>query len=47
MNKVILMEQFQDKQVGEEFPYVRNGHSGYQVKWHEDILSQLQELAVN
>lgn len=29
------------EEYGEEFPYVRNGHSGYQIKWNEDILSQI------
>lgn len=27
---------------GEEMLYTRNGHSGYQVRWHEDILDVLK-----
>lgn len=26
---------------GEEFPYVKNGHSGYQIRWSESVLSKL------
>jgi hypothetical protein len=31
------------KAYGEEFPYVRNGHSGYQIRWSEAVLAKLQE----
>ncbi|MBB6694371.1 hypothetical protein H7B90_23525 [Cohnella xylanilytica] len=30
------------KKYGEEFPFVRNGHSGYQIKWSEDVLELIQ-----
>jgi phage anti-repressor protein len=30
------------KSYGEEIPYTRNGHSGYQVQWNESVLSVLQ-----
>jgi prophage antirepressor-like protein len=32
------------KQYGEEFPFVRNGHSGYQIRWNEEILRMLPEV---
>lgn len=31
------------KDYGEEFPYERNGHCGYQIKWNESVLSILLE----
>lgn len=31
------------KQHGEEFPYVRNSHSGYQIKWNESVMGVLGE----
>jgi hypothetical protein len=31
------------KEYGEEFPFVRNGHSGYQIKWNESILTMLSD----
>lgn len=31
------------KEYGEEFPFVRNGHSGYQIKWNESILALLSD----
>lgn len=33
------------KQYGEELPYVRNGHSGYQIQWSKLILPVLTEEA--
>ncbi|MHB1651631.1 MAG: BRO-N domain-containing protein [Desulfitobacteriaceae bacterium] len=32
------------KQYGEEFPYVRNGHSDYQIRWSEVVMGALEEL---
>ncbi|MBJ8024624.1 antA/AntB antirepressor family protein [Bacillus cereus] len=29
------------KKYGEEMPYTRNGHSGYQIKWNESVLGVL------
>lgn len=29
------------KKYGEEMPYVRNGHSGYQIKWNEKVIEKL------
>ena len=29
------------KQYGEKFPYENNGHSGYQIRWHKDIINVL------
>lgn len=29
------------KEYGEEMPYTRNGHSGYQIRWSEEILNVL------
>ena len=29
---------------GEEFPFVRNGHSGYQVKWNDSIIDELRGI---
>lgn len=29
------------KAYGEEMPYERNGHSGYQIRWNENVLSLL------
>lgn len=31
------------KAYGEEIPYTRNGHSGYQIRWSEEILSVLTD----
>ena len=31
---------------GEEMPYVRNGHSGYQIRWNESIVSLLEAVGV-
>ena len=31
---------------GEEMPYVRNGHSGYQIRWNESIVSLLEAVVV-
>jgi hypothetical protein len=31
------------KQFGEEFPYTCNGHSGYQIRWNESILTLLSD----
>ncbi|WP_207652687.1 Rha family transcriptional regulator [Desulfosporosinus sp. FKA] len=31
------------KKHGEEFPYVRNGHSGYQIKWNESVMEALAQ----
>ncbi|MCL6558099.1 MAG: hypothetical protein K6U74_04715 [Firmicutes bacterium] len=31
------------KEYGEEFPFVRNGHSGYQVKWNERVLGLISQ----
>lgn len=31
------------KEYGEEFPFVRNGHSGYQVKWNERVLDFIEQ----
>lgn len=31
------------KEYGEEFPFVRNGHSGYQVKWNEQVLGLISQ----
>lgn len=30
------------KEYGEELPYTRNGHSGYQIRWNEKILDVLK-----
>lgn len=29
------------KEYGEEMPYTRNNHSGYQIRWNKDILKVL------
>lgn len=29
------------KEYGEEFPYNKNGHSGYQIKWSDSVLAVL------
>lgn len=29
------------KQFGEEYPYSRNGHSGYQIRWNEKVFNEL------
>ncbi|MGH0789010.1 antA/AntB antirepressor family protein [Bacillus cereus] len=29
------------KKYGEEIPYTRNGHSGYQIKWNESVIAVL------
>ncbi|SPF51207.1 putative SPBc2 prophage-derived antirepressor protein YoqD [Candidatus Desulfosporosinus infrequens] len=31
------------KPYGEEFPYVKNGHSGYQIRWNESVMEALTE----
>jgi len=31
------------KPYGEEFPYVKNGHSGYQIPWNESVVGALEE----
>ncbi len=28
---------------GEEMPYERNGHSGYQIRWNDSVVSVLAE----
>jgi Rha family phage regulatory protein len=33
------------KQYGEEMPYVKNGHSGYQIRWNEKVVDVLKDLA--
>lgn len=30
------------KKYGEEMPYTRNGHSGYQIKWSESVIDVLE-----
>lgn len=37
----------QGKGFGEEYPFVRNGHSGYQIKWREDIVSHLNRTGTD
>jgi len=32
------------KQYGEEFPFVRNGHSDYQIRWNETVMKALEKL---
>ncbi|MDF9412955.1 hypothetical protein E1B06_14815 [Brevibacillus laterosporus] len=32
------------KTYGEEYPFVRNGHSGYQIRWNEAVLSLLSDI---
>ena len=32
------------KEFGEEMPYTRNGHSGYQIRWHESIVAQVRAV---
>lgn len=34
------------KQYGEELPFTRNGHSGYQIRWSEKIVSTLRTAIV-
>ncbi|EEM44408.1 hypothetical protein bthur0005_58500 [Bacillus thuringiensis serovar pakistani str. T13001] len=36
MNPTQIGEQM-GKKYGEEIPYTRNGHSGYQIKWSESV----------
>ena len=31
-----------DKNYGEEMPYERNGHSGYQIRWNESVVEVLR-----
>ena len=31
------------KEHGEEMPYERNGHSGYQIRWNDSVVSVLAE----
>lgn len=28
---------------GEEMPYTRNGHSGYQIRWNVSVLDELSD----
>lgn len=35
------------KQYAEEFPYVKNGHSGYQIRWNEPAIELLLEEFVH
>jgi hypothetical protein len=30
------------KEYGEEYPYVRNGHSGYQIKWNDKVIELIK-----
>lgn len=30
------------KAYGEEMPFTRNGHSGYQIRWNEDVVDMLR-----
>ena len=30
------------KNYGEEMPYERNGHSGYQIRWNESVVDALR-----
>ncbi|MEH7151259.1 hypothetical protein CN404_08925 [Bacillus thuringiensis] len=32
------------KKYGEEMPYTRNGHSGYQIKWNESVLAVVESV---
>jgi|GEM_PF-1845350 len=32
------------KAYGEEFPFVRNGHSGYQIRWNENVFEALENV---
>lgn len=32
------------KSYGEEMPYSRNGHSGYQIRWNESVVGYLKSL---
>jgi len=32
------------KEHGEEFPFVKNGHSGYQIRWSESVLTELRGI---
>ncbi|PEQ05827.1 phage antirepressor N-terminal domain-containing protein [Bacillus toyonensis] len=34
------------KEYGEELPYARNGHSGYQIRWNESVLDVLAMMEV-
>ncbi|MEC0667062.1 BRO family protein [Priestia flexa] len=31
------------KLYGEEFPFTRNGHSGYQIRWNKAVLNKIKE----
>lgn len=31
------------KEYGEEFPYNNHGHSGYQIRWNENVINLLQD----
>lgn len=31
------------KEFGEEFPFNRNGHSGYQIKWNEKVITKIKD----
>lgn len=31
---------------GEEMPYTRNGHSGYQIRWNENVIEALNDVAL-
>lgn len=35
------------KQYAEEMPFVRNGHSGYQIQWNKVVIEMLAESAAN
>ncbi|WP_257205579.1 hypothetical protein [Bacillus cereus] len=32
------------KKYGEELPYKRNGHSGYQIRWNNNVVDLLVEM---
>lgn len=31
------------KKYGEKFPYENNGHSGYQIRWNEEVIDKIKE----
>lgn len=31
------------KKYGEKFPYENNGHSGYQIRWNEEVVDKIKE----
>jgi hypothetical protein len=35
------------KAYGEEFPFVRNGHSGYQIRWNENVFDVLEDVELS